>query len=210
MIGEAYVGYKLTPEARGALLRAFPPHYENVVAHHVTTDFLGNRTTAFLPPHGKVTVVGHAHDPERGIHAAVVHVGRLTHQGMDPERLLHITISHRTGASPVHANDAIRKHWQPVKPFEIDAKPFFGEARDGPAARGGDSLHRYDPNPRRERGPKQRRAAPDGVRVDVYTPPEERSPDHRDPGPNLRRFRQQEGRADALIRRALRGYNPEP
>ncbi len=122
-----YVGYKLSPEARGQLLRAFPPHYENVVAHHVTTDFLGNRKTAFLPPSGKITVIGHAHDPERGIHAAVVRVGDLTHQSMEPENLLHITISHRKGARPVHSNDAIKKGWQPVKPFEIEGEPFLGE-----------------------------------------------------------------------------------
>lgn len=127
-VNEAYVGYKLTPLARGRLLKAFPPHYENVVAHHVTTDFLGNRQTAFRPPSGKITVIGHAHDPERGIHAAVVRVGDLTHQGMEPDKLLHITISHRKGARPVHSNDAIKKGWKPVEPFEIEGEPFLGES----------------------------------------------------------------------------------
>lgn len=146
----AYVGYKLTPHARGQILSAFPPYYENVVAHHVTTDFLGNRQTAFRPPSGKITVIGHAHDPERGIHAAVVRVGDLTHQGMEPDKLLHITISHRKGARPVHSNDAIKKGWRPVEPFEIEGEPFLGEAmfsegRDRAAALIRRALTEYNP-----------------------------------------------------------------
>jgi hypothetical protein len=160
-----YVGYKLTPLARGRLLKAFPPHYENVVAHHVTTDFLGNRQTAFRPPSGKITVIGHAHDPERGIHAAVVRVGDLTHQGMEPDKLLHITISHRKGARPVHSNDAIKKGWKPVEPFEIEGEPFLGEAvfRVDPEGTSIDhsQLRRYFHSP----DWTQSGAAPEGMRT---------------------------------------------
>ena len=139
-LGEAFLGYKLSPDSREKLLKAIPPLYGKVVADHITTDFLGDRQTAFLPADPRrVEVIGHAHDAEKGIHAAVIRVDGREHQGMDPDRRLHVTISHGENAKPVHANDAIKKGWKRFEhPISLDVKPFLSEGvydwgHEGPA-----------------------------------------------------------------------------
>lgn len=129
----AYAGYRLSDESRAKLLSRFPPKYANVVAHHITSDYLGKRQTGFTPPQPKkIEVIGHSHDEEKGIHAAVVRVDGHEHQGMEPERRLHITLSHGDDARPVHSNDAIKKGWEKLdQPFEITAVPFIGESTAG-------------------------------------------------------------------------------
>lgn len=132
-INETFVGYRLTTASRDRLLKRLPAQYDTVVADHITTDFLGNqpffpgrkRGTVFLPPKPKnVLVIGHAHDPQRGIHAAVISIDGKEHQGMDPDRRLHVTISHGKNARPVHSNDAIKKGWTRLdKPIPIQVIP---------------------------------------------------------------------------------------
>jgi tRNA nucleotidyltransferase/poly(A) polymerase/predicted kinase len=132
-INETFVGYRLTTASRDRLLKLLPAHYDNVVADHITTDFLGgNRRTGFKPPHPKsVLVIGHAHDPQRQIHAAVISVDGHEHQGMDPDRRLHVTISHGKNARPVHSNDAIKNGWTRLdKPIPLQVIPMSAGVDD--------------------------------------------------------------------------------
>lgn len=139
-INETFVGYRLTTASRDRLLKHLPAQYDKVVADHITTDFLGNqpffpsrkRGTGFLPPKPKsVLVIGHAHDQQRGIHAAVLSIDGHEHQGMDPDRRLHVTISHGKNARPVHSNDAIKKGWTRLdKPIPLEVIPMSAGSVD--------------------------------------------------------------------------------
>lgn len=114
----AYVGYKLTPEARERLLKAFPPKYPEVVAHHITHRM--GKSKKPLP--GKVEVVGHV-DDGHGVQAAVVSVNGQTHR--EDGKPYHVTISidRARGRKPAHSNDVVQNGFTEVEPFEIEAHP---------------------------------------------------------------------------------------
>lgn len=121
-----YLGYRLSPQAREALLRAFPPKYKDVIAHHVTSN-PGVKIGTQTPQPEKVEVIGHADDGE-GVQAAVVRVGGRTHR--EDGRRYHITISidRARGRKPAHSNDIVNKDFTEVEPFEIEAHPHLFES----------------------------------------------------------------------------------
>lgn len=116
-----YLGFKLSPQAREGLLKAFPPKYGDVIAHHVTSHFGVQRGTQ-PPAPAKVEVIGHA-DDGAGVQAAVVRVGGQTHR--EDGKRYHVTISidRSRGRKPVHSNDVVNRGFTEVEPFEIEASP---------------------------------------------------------------------------------------
>ncbi len=132
----AYLGYKLHPESRAALLRRLPPVHPDVVADHVTTDQLGQRYTAFRPDDAHVEVIGHAVSPL--VQAAVLRVNGKTHR--DDGKPFHVTLSvnRAQGGRPQHSNDAVEAGYEPVEPFTIQARPEYFKEEATPV------LSKYD------------------------------------------------------------------
>ncbi len=55
----SYSCWFLSPDERERLLTRFPPHFPDLVAHHVTYRFGSNE----IPPEATVNVIGVLHDP---------------------------------------------------------------------------------------------------------------------------------------------------
>lgn len=105
----AYTGWLLPDEERERLLKLFPPHYPDVIAHHVTLDF-GVPDDTPLPPQVEAEVVGVADDAS-GVQALVVSIdGKL---GRPDGSIFHITwsIDREKGRKPVHSNEVVRHGW---------------------------------------------------------------------------------------------------
>ena len=98
------IGWLLDDGEREALLAQFPPHWPDVVAHHVT---LASATEAPLPVATAGTVVGQVDDGE-GLQALVVAIGGT------PDRpdgsTYHITwsLDRAQGRRAVQSNDVLR------------------------------------------------------------------------------------------------------
>jgi hypothetical protein len=112
-----YTGWLLDAADRAALLRAVPPRYGTVVAHHVTLKF-GDRTAR--PPEETVgEIVGEA-DDGAGVQALVVAIAG------SPKRpdggTFHITWSLEPGREARESNDVIAERgWIPL-PAAIRAR----------------------------------------------------------------------------------------
>ena len=73
----AYTAYVLDKASRESLLRAFPPKFSDVIAHHVTVKFGVPQTLDVLTGFQQIVdVVGYAEGD--GIEAIVVSVGGTT------------------------------------------------------------------------------------------------------------------------------------
>lgn len=132
----SYLGYKLHPESRDRLLHRFPAVHPEVVAHHVTTDLLGKRYTAFRPEDAHVEVIGHAANSL--VQAAVLRVNGKTHR--DDGEPFHVTLSvnRKLGGSPKDSKELIRQGYGKVDPFTIQAEPEYFQEEVTPV------LSKYD------------------------------------------------------------------
>ena len=99
----ATAGWKLDPGARAALLRRFPPRYEQGVADHVTLK--PDPPAGPLPPApGEAVIVGRA-DDGKGVEAMVVRLDGTTDR---PDgSTWHITWSLAEGREAKESNDVI-------------------------------------------------------------------------------------------------------
>jgi hypothetical protein len=116
-----YVGWALHPEDREALLGAFPPAYEKVVADHVTLS-LASLFKGALPTARSGEVVGVA-DDGAGVQALAVRIEGSTDR---PDgSTYHLTWSLGPGRRAVESNDVLRERgWAPIpQPWPIRLEP---------------------------------------------------------------------------------------
>jgi hypothetical protein len=114
-------GWKLPANSREALLRRFPPRYENVVADHVTLR-TGAPPGAPLPHKPGARIVGHA-DDSRSLECLVVEIDGATDR---PDgSTYHITWSLGPTRSARESNDVLGdKGWKPLTvPIDIELEP---------------------------------------------------------------------------------------
>jgi hypothetical protein len=114
-------GWKLEESDRAALLRRFPPRYENVVADHVTLR-VGAASDAALPPKPKARVVGRADDGD-SLECLVVSLDGTTHR---PDgSTFHITWSLGPARKAKESNDLLRERgWNGIdEPISILLEP---------------------------------------------------------------------------------------
>jgi hypothetical protein len=103
-MAEAIAGWRIDHGEREALLRRFPPRYENVVADHVTYGRVGR---AELPPHERAELIGRA-DDGAGVEAMVVRLGGSCERPTGGT--YHITWSLGLGREAIESNDVIAAH----------------------------------------------------------------------------------------------------
>ena len=108
--GARWLGWRLDPAGRAALLARFPPRYANAVADHVTHGRADRAPP--LPAAPAARIVGHA-DDGAGVEALVVEIAG------DSARwdgsTYHITWSLGPGREAKESNDVIaRRGWTPV------------------------------------------------------------------------------------------------
>lgn len=120
-----YTGWLLNPDDRRALLKRFPPHYPEAVAHHVTLKF-GDRA-AHPPRATEGEIVGVADDGQ-GVQAMVVRIGGTTDR---PDgSTYHITWSLGPGRQARESNEVIARcgwTWLPEPlPVRLEPTPFGG------------------------------------------------------------------------------------
>ena len=147
-----YTAYVLTPESREAVLKAFPPKFPDVTAHHVTHQFGGKEA----PEAAVVTIEGYA--SSEGLEALVVAVNGNTSR---PDgNTYHITLSldRSKGFKPMDSKRVIKEEgWTPVEtPFEIQTMPQKVAAREIPERNNDYNPHwdyevNENPNPERSR-----------------------------------------------------------
>ena len=105
------IGWKLPQGERLALLKRFPPRYENVIADHVTLR-VGATPETPLPPKPDARVVGRADDGD-SLECLVVELDGTTDR---PDgSTYHITWSLGPGREARESNDVLRdRGWRPI------------------------------------------------------------------------------------------------
>lgn len=123
-----YTAYVLTPESRDEILKAFPPKYPEIQAHHITTEF-GVPETSREPLRADLAVWGYA-DSGDGIEALLVAVDRQIRRS--DGGFYHITLSLdlEAGYEPKDANKLVlekylRGGWEVSSPIIIHSNPTF-------------------------------------------------------------------------------------
>lgn len=116
-----FAGYELTGKSRGKILAAFPPKYDEVICHHITSEF-GVPSDSTPPKQPKcIRVIGYADDGEM-VEGLLVEVDGTINR---PDgRIYHITLSidREKGARPVSTNDIIHKAVK-CDPIELEVTP---------------------------------------------------------------------------------------
>lgn len=114
-------GWKLPAEESERLLEQFAPHYDHVVADHVTLRF-GTDADTPLPGQNEAEVVGEV-DDGKGVQALVIAIDNRTMRGDGSH--FHITWSLGPDRQAKESNDAIATlGWEPVAPpVAIRIKP---------------------------------------------------------------------------------------
>ena len=125
MARPGFIGWALDRCQRDALLKRFPPRYDEAVADHVTLKF--GDAAARLPTETAGEIVGEADDGE-GVQAMVVRIGGTTDR---PDgSTYHITWSLAAGRRAKESNDVIAAHgWQAIKkpvPVKLEPKAYHG------------------------------------------------------------------------------------
>ena len=114
-------GWKLPSEDREALLKRFPPRYEDVIADHVTLR-VGATPSTPLPRKVDARIVGRA-DDGKSLECLVVELDGTTDR---PDgSTYHITWSLGPGRKARESNDVLRDlGWKPIgAPFPIELDP---------------------------------------------------------------------------------------
>lgn len=116
----SYSAYVLDQKSRDRILKAFPPKYPDVFAHHVTEQFgIPKPTEPVRHTAATIKVVGYADDGE-GVEALVVEVNDKSTR--KDGKLYHLTLSidRSAGRKPVDSNTVIKeKGWVKTHPFLI-------------------------------------------------------------------------------------------
>jgi hypothetical protein len=120
-----FLGWRLDPSDRAALLSRFPPRYEKVVADHVTLSFKPAKPK--LPTETTAEVVGAVDDGE-GVQALVVRIGGTTDR---PDgSTYHMTWSLAPGREGKESNDVLRERgWNAIDapiPVRLHPNRFAG------------------------------------------------------------------------------------
>ncbi|MDQ3472014.1 MAG: hypothetical protein M3428_06530 [Pseudomonadota bacterium] len=113
-------GWKLPRDERERLLERFPPHYENVVADHVT--LVGANAETPLPRAVEAEVIGCADDGQ-SLECLVVRINGTTDR---PDgSTYHITWSLGPTRKAKESNDLLRDQgWEHIdKPIAIELEP---------------------------------------------------------------------------------------
>jgi hypothetical protein len=116
------IGWLLDETERSMLLSRFPPHYANVVAHHVT---LRPNAPSHMPLPAATTaeIVGEA-DDGRGVQALVVSIGGTVKRPDGGTYHITWSLDRRSGRKPVESNHLIAKHgWSKCEPIPIRLQP---------------------------------------------------------------------------------------
>lgn len=124
-----YTAYNLTETSREQLLRAFPPQFQRVVAHHATYQF-GVPSDGPLPPEPQsATIVGYASD--EAIEALVVEIDGSTKR---PDgQIYHITLSlEPERRRPVDSNTLLSQGWHRTYPMPVGPRRSRGEQHHAP------------------------------------------------------------------------------
>src|SRR5258705_7773570 len=106
-VRRGYHCFLLTPDSRADLLGRYPPKFPDVLAHHVTIQFVVLESDP-LPEPARIVIQGYRCDPE-GIEALVVTVnGSVTR--LDGS-VYHCTwsLDRSKGFEPMHSNELIAK-----------------------------------------------------------------------------------------------------
>lgn len=114
------VGWLLAEEDREKLLEQFPPHYDDVVAHHVTLK--GEAEEEPIPPTVRAQAMGIADDGQ-GVQAIVVAIDGTTDR---PDgSTFHITWSLGEGRRARESNDVLKERgWEELDhPIPISLEP---------------------------------------------------------------------------------------
>ena len=113
--GAHVLGWRLDPDQREALLERFPPHYDRIVADHVTLA-AKVRAGAPLPAETAGYIVGRADDGD-GVEAMVVEIAGTTDRPDGSTYHLTWSLDRAKGRRAVESNDVIRdRGWQPLDP----------------------------------------------------------------------------------------------
>lgn len=140
-----YTAYELTEESRAALLKAFPPKYADVIAHHITQKY--GAAEGETPAQPKSVIVAGYHDSGAiQVLVALVDGRQYQAEGLDgAKKFLHITLSldREQGVSPKNSNDVLQKIFNErgqgalynlQQPLEIKVVPKFLLDEEKPAA----------------------------------------------------------------------------
>jgi len=114
-------GWKLPRDERDALLRRFPPKYDNAIADHVTLR-TGATPQTPLPLKPEARIVGRA-DDGTSLECMVVELDGTTDR---PDgSTYHITWSLGSGRKARESNDVLRdKGWEPLPaPIDLTLEP---------------------------------------------------------------------------------------
>lgn len=118
-----FIGWKLDPRERDALLQRFPPRYAQVVADHVTLAFKPSNPK--LPTARRGEVVGEA-DDGAGVQALVVRIDGTT--ARPDGSIYHVTWSLEPGRRAKESNDVIRQHgwtaFEAITPLSLEPRAF--------------------------------------------------------------------------------------
>lgn len=110
---KSIAGWRVETGERDQLLHQFAPHYERVVADHVTLKF-GTDDSTPSPDPKQGEIVGEADDGE-GVQALVVRIDGTTERGDGSH--YHITWSLGPGREAKESNEVIRDHgWRAIDP----------------------------------------------------------------------------------------------
>lgn len=116
----SYEAFVLDGKSRDRLIKAFPPKYPDVLAHHITEKFGVPKPTEPVRHYGvDVKVIGYADDGV-GCEALVVEVnGKSTRKD---GKVYHVTLSidRAAGRKPVDSNTVIKeKGWVKTHPLIV-------------------------------------------------------------------------------------------
>lgn len=111
-------GWKLDRELRASLLAAYPPHYANAVADHVTSSVSLPHPPA---PAERPRIVGHI-DDGNGVEAMIVEIDGTT--ARPDGKVWHITWSLADGRTARESNEIIASlGWAPLNGGELLLEP---------------------------------------------------------------------------------------
>jgi hypothetical protein len=110
---------KLSNESIQAIQKNFPLKYEIVLCSHITLEFGRLSDTDYQP--SNVAIIGYQETSY--LQVLVVSIDGSTMRSSD-KKILHITLSHKPGITPVTSNDVLENMlFEKVTPLAITVSP---------------------------------------------------------------------------------------